>query len=123
MTLSTHDFEKLVEDGLALIPQEIRAFMNNVQIVVEDKPSKELLMEMDVPPGDTLFGLYQGVPLTERSTSYSAFPDRIMIFRRPLIDEFDNPLDIRREIARTVIHEVAHHFGIDDERLAELGWA
>jgi predicted Zn-dependent protease with MMP-like domain len=122
MTLSAREFEKLVEDGLGLIPEEIRAFMNNVQILVEEKPSEELLKEMDVPAGDTLFGLYQGVPLTERSTAYSALPDRIIIFRRPLLDEFDNPLDIRREIARTVIHEVAHHFGIDDQRLTELGW-
>jgi predicted Zn-dependent protease with MMP-like domain len=122
MKCSVREFERLVEDGLAFIPEEIRAFMNNVQIVVEAEPSKELLEEMDVPPDETLFGLYQGVPLTERSTSYSAFPDRIIIFRRPLLEEFDDPLDIRREVARTVIHEVAHHFGISDERLVELGW-
>jgi predicted Zn-dependent protease with MMP-like domain len=122
MRLSAREFNRLVEDGLTLIPEEIRAFMNNVQIVIEEEPTEELLQELDVPPDETLFGLYQGVPLTERSTAYSAFPDRILIFRRPLLDEFDDPRDVRREVARTVIHEVAHHFGISDERLAELGW-
>lgn len=122
MRLSARQFEKLVEDGLALIPEEIRALMNNVQIVVEDEPGEKLLEELNVPADETIFGLYQGVPLTERSTAYSALPDRIIIFRRPLLEEFNDPLDIRREVARTVIHEVAHHFGIGEERLAELGW-
>ena len=122
MRLSAREFNRLVEDGLTLIPEEIRAHMDNVQIVVEEEPSEQLLEEMGVPPDETLFGLYQGVPLTERSTAYSGLPDRIIIFRRPLLDEFDDPLDIRREVARTVIHEVAHHFGISDERLVELGW-
>lgn len=122
MRLSARQFEKLVEDGLALIPEEIRALINNVQIVVEDEPGEKLLEELNVPADETIFGLYQGVPLTERSTAYSALPDRIIIFRRPLLEEFNDPLDIRREVARTVIHEVAHHFGIGEERLAELGW-
>ena len=122
MKLSTREFERLVENGLTLIPEEIRALMNNVQIVVEEEPSEELLEELDVSPDETLFGLYQGVPLTERSTAYSALPDRIIIFRRPLLEEFDDPVDIHREVARTVIHEIAHHFGISEERLVELGW-
>jgi len=122
MRLSALEFEKLVEDGLALIPEEIRVLINNVQIVVEAEPGAKLLEELQVPPDETLFGLYEGVPLTERSTAYSALPDRIIIFRRPLLEEFNDPLDIRREVARTVIHEVAHHFGIGEERLAELGW-
>ena len=122
MRLGAREFDRLVEDGLTLIPEEIRAFVNNVQIVVEEAPSAELLEEMDVPPDETLFGLYQGVPLTERSAAYSALPDRIIVFRRPLLDEFDVPLDIRREVARTVIHEIAHHFGISEKRLVELGW-
>lgn len=122
MRLSALEFEKLVEDGLTLIPEEIRVLINNVQIVVEAEPGAKLLEELQVPPDETLFGLYEGVPLTERSTAYSALPDRIIIFRRPLLEEFNDPLDIRREVARTVIHEVAHHFGIGEERLAELGW-
>ncbi|HUI08229.1 MAG TPA: metallopeptidase family protein [Verrucomicrobiae bacterium] len=122
MRLSARAFDRLVADGLSLIPDEIRGFMSNVEIVIEDEPSAELLEQLNVPPAETLFGLYQGVPLTERSTAYSALPDRIIIFRRPLLDEFDDPLDVRREVARTVIHEVAHHFGISDDRLTNLGW-
>lgn len=105
-----------------MIPDELRGHISNVEIMIEDEPSDEMLDELGVPPDDTLFGLYEGTPLTERSTEYSGFPDRIIIFRRPLLEEFDDPLDLRREIARTVIHEIAHHFGIDEERLAELGW-
>jgi predicted Zn-dependent protease with MMP-like domain len=122
MKPTASEFEKLVEDGLTLIPKEIRSRINNVQIVIEEEPSDALLDELEVPPGETLFGLYAGVPLTERTIEYSALPDRIIIFRRPLLEEFDKPPDIRREVARTVIHEVAHHFGIDEARLAELGW-
>ena len=122
MKLTASEFEKLVEDGLTLIPGEIRSRISNVQLVIEEEPSDELLDELGVPPDETLFGLYTGVPLTERTAEYSALPDRIIIFRRPLLEEFDNPLEIRREVARTVIHEVAHHFGIDEDRLAELGW-
>ena len=122
MRITNSEFEKLVEDGLALIPEEIRSHISNVQLLIEDEPSDELLDELGVPPDETLFGLYTGVPLTERSTEYSALPDRIIIYRRPLLEEFDDPVEIRREVARTVIHEVAHHFGIDEQRLAELGW-
>jgi predicted Zn-dependent protease with MMP-like domain len=105
-----------------MIPEELRGYISNVQVTVEYEPSDELLDELGVPPDETLFGLYEGTPLTERTTEYSALPDRIIIFRRPLLEEFDDPLDIRREVARTVIHEVAHHFGIDEDRLVELGW-
>jgi predicted Zn-dependent protease with MMP-like domain len=120
--VSAREFEQLVAEGFAMIPAEFRRHISNVQIVIEDEPSDELLDELEVPADETLFGLYEGTPLTERSTEYSSLPDRIVIFRKPLLEEFDDPLDIRREVARTVIHEVAHHFGIDEERLVELGW-
>jgi predicted Zn-dependent protease with MMP-like domain len=122
MKLTTREFEKLVEDGLALIPDEIRSRINNVQIVIEDEPGNDLLEELGVLPEETLFGLYTGIPLTERTSEYSTLPDRIIIYRRPLIEEFDDPHALRHEVARTIIHEVAHHFGIDEERLVELGW-
>jgi predicted Zn-dependent protease with MMP-like domain len=120
--VTSREFEKLVEDGLALIPSELRALISNVQIIIEDEPSAELLDAMGVPEDETLFGLYAGTPLTERTAQYSALPDRITIFRRPLLEEFDDSDELRREVARTVIHELAHHFGIREERLAELGW-
>jgi predicted Zn-dependent protease with MMP-like domain len=96
--------------------------LDNVQIVVEDEPSEELLVEMGVPVDETLFGLYTGTPLTERTGEYAGMPDRITIFRLPLLDECDDKNQLQREVARTVIHEIAHHFGIDESRLAELGW-
>ena len=105
-----------------MIPAELRSLISNVQIVIEDEPSDELLDELGVPEDETIFGLYSGTPLTERFAEHAALPDRITIFRRPLLDEFDNPDELRREVARTVIHEVAHHFGIGEDRLAELGW-
>lgn len=122
MRLSQQEFERLVADALMIIPEEIRRYMDNVQIVIEEEPAEELLRQLGMEPDDALYGLYSGVPLTERSLQYSAFPDRIIIFRRPLLEDFTDPLDIRRQVARTVIHEVAHHFGIDEERLIELGW-
>jgi len=111
-----------VEDGLAMIPAELRSLVSNVELVIEDEPSDEVLDAMGVPEDETLFGLYTGTPLTERTAEYSALPDRITIFRRPLLEEFDNSDELRREVARTVIHEIAHHFGIGEDRLAELGW-
>ena len=120
--MTSREFETLVEEGLALIPEELRTLISNVQIVIEDEPSDELLDELGIPEDETIFGLYSGTPLTERTAEYAALPDRITIYRRPLLDEFDDPGELRREVARTVIHEIAHHFGIDDDRLAELGW-
>lgn len=122
MTVSAREFERLVGESLEMIPDELRGRISNVQIVIEEEPRDELLDALGVPQEETLFGLYEGTPLTERGIEYSGMPDRIVIFRRPLIEEFDDPLDLRREIARTVIHEVAHHFGLDEERIAELGW-
>ena len=122
MTISAREFERLVHEGLEIIPDELREYIDNVQIVVEEEPSAELLEEFDLPPSEPLYGLYTGVPLTERASAGEELPDRIIIFRRPLMEQFDDPLDLRREVARTVIHEVAHHFGIDEDRLIELGW-
>jgi predicted Zn-dependent protease with MMP-like domain len=122
MRISAAQFERLVDEGLKLIPSEIRRLMDNVQIVIEDHPSDELLDDLGVPEDETIYGLYEGTPLTERTTEYSALPDRIIIYRRPLLEDFDEPEELRYEVARTVIHEVGHHFGIDEDRLAELGW-
>ncbi|MGD0017542.1 MAG: metallopeptidase family protein [Verrucomicrobiia bacterium] len=122
MKPSPDEFETLVAEGLKLVPDEFRPYLDNVQVVVEEEPSAELLKKMGVTPNRTLFGLYIGTPLPERSVMYSGFPDRIIIFQRPFLEKFYHPDEIRREVARTVLHEVAHHFGIDDDRLAELGW-
>ena len=123
MKPSPDEFEKLVAEGLKLIPEEFRPFLDNVQVVIEEEPSAELLEKMGVTPDRTLLGLYTGTPLTKRSIEYSGFPDRIVIFRRAFLEGFNDRDEIRREVARTVLHEVAHHFGIDDDRLVELGWS
>jgi predicted Zn-dependent protease with MMP-like domain len=120
--MTSREFERVVEDAIALVPAELRAHLDNIHLVIEDEPRAELLEELGIPEGETLFGLYTGTPLIERDTEYAGLPDRITIFRRPLLDEFPEPTALRAEIARTVIHEIAHHFGIDEARLTELGW-
>jgi predicted Zn-dependent protease with MMP-like domain len=106
-------FEDVVEDAMDGLPADLRAAMSNVAIVVEDEP----------PDGEPLLGLYQGVPLTERSSAYAgAMPDKITIYRGPLERLYGNDPDLLRDrIRHVVIHEIAHHFGISDERLRELG--
>jgi len=120
--LSPAQFERLVAESLSLVPPEFRRWMDNVAIVVEDEPSEEVRREMELADDETLFGLYTGTPLTERTVDYAGLPDQITIYRLPILDEFDDPAEIRREVARTVIHEIAHHFGIGEDRLRELGW-
>jgi len=106
------DFEQCVEDAVTSLPDELRSFMSNVGIVVEDEP----------PPGLNVLGLYQGVPLTRRSSSYAGVPpDKITIFRGPLERHYGADEEtLRLAIRRVVLHEVAHHFGISDQRLIEL---
>lgn len=96
--------------------------MENVQLVIEEEPDEETAAEADVDP-ESLLGLYQGIPLTERDASYfGVLPDRIALYRRNLQRTARNVRELREAVRRTVIHEVAHHFGIDDDRLEELGW-
>jgi predicted Zn-dependent protease with MMP-like domain len=109
---SESDFEALVEDALDDLPDDLSSFMSNVAVVVEDEP----------PPGMPLLGLYEGVPLTGRSSAYSGVaPDKITIYRGPLERMAGgDPETLKDQVRRVVLHEVAHHFGISDERLREL---
>jgi len=114
-------FEELVRRGLELIPEEIAERMSNVDIEVQDMPSAQQLAATGVPRGHTLLGLYVGIPLTRRTSGYNmAMPDRIIIFQRPLERMSRNENDLVDRVRDTVIHEVAHHFGISDERLDEI---
>jgi predicted Zn-dependent protease with MMP-like domain len=113
-------FDRLVAEALDSLPADIAAAMDNVEVVIEDEPPADLLRSM--PRGSTLFGLYQGIPKTERSHYDRALPDKISIFRGPIERSARSPNEIRDQVRRTVIHEVAHHFGIDDARLDDLGW-
>jgi predicted Zn-dependent protease with MMP-like domain len=114
-------FERLVARALDDAPPEIAAMLDNVAIVIEDEPQPHHLALWDDAP-ETLFGLYEGIPLTERSSSYGlVLPDRITIFRGPLERAFRSPQAIAREVYITVAHELGHHFGLDEDRLEELG--
>jgi predicted Zn-dependent protease with MMP-like domain len=114
-------FERLVADALASIPQRFRDAMTNLVIVVEDEPERELLREMEIEPPDTLFGLYQGTPLTERRWDYgNALPDRILLFQGPHEREADDEDDLVVSIAETLIHEIGHYFGLSEEEIEEI---
>jgi predicted Zn-dependent protease with MMP-like domain len=114
-------FTILVEEALRGIPRRFRDAMKNIAIVVEDEPSQELLEDMDMEPGDTLFGLYQGTPLTEREAGYgNALPDRISIYQIPIEEACDDEEDIRQCVAETIIHEFGHYFGLSEEEIEEI---
>jgi predicted Zn-dependent protease with MMP-like domain len=116
-------FEALVEQALADLPDEIRERMDNVSITVADWPSPGQLARAHILPHGQLFGLYEGVPLTQRGAHYNlVMPDRITIFRGPLEASYGSPEALRIQIRRTVVHEIAHHFGIGESRIRELGY-
>ncbi len=125
--LSDKQFDDLVGEALDDLPPFFRDRLDNVAILVEAWPSIRTLREMGLPPGETLLGLYTGIPLTERTQSYNMVPpDTITLFQGPIeraAAEWEGEyLDcVREEVRHTVIHEIAHHFGIDDDRLVELG--
>jgi len=113
--MSREQFEEAVSDALDLVPAELTAQMSNVVVLVED----------NAPQDDPeLLGLYEGTPLTERDSWWAAgsLPDRITIYRHPTLAVCDSVQDVVEEVAVTVVHEIAHHFGIDDDRLHALGW-
>jgi len=114
-------FEKYVAEALASIPQRFRKAMQNIAIVVEDEPSRELLAEMDIEPPDTLLGLYQGTPLTERHWGYgNTLPDRVLIFQGPHERSAEDEDDLIVAIAETLIHEIGHYFGLSEEEIEEI---
>ena len=114
-------FEDLVAEALDSLPPEIAARLENVDVVVEAEPDAEDLRGL--PAGHTLFGLYHGVPLTRRGRGYDrVLPDKISIYRGPIIRHSDSPEETRAQIRKTVIHEVGHYFGMEEDRLHELGW-
>jgi predicted Zn-dependent protease with MMP-like domain len=118
------EFEDIVRDALDDLPEEFARYLDNVQVVVEDEPSPALLRSLGLNPRrETLFGLYQGVPLHLRGGAFGgALPDKISIFYRPLVRTFTSPERIRRQVRKTVIHEIAHFFGLDDVTIRKLGY-
>jgi predicted Zn-dependent protease with MMP-like domain len=111
-------FEAHVADALASLPGRFRKAMSNLAIIVEDEPSRDLLREMEIEPPDTLFGLYTGIPLTERGWHYgNALPDRILLFQGPHEREAEDEDDLMASIAETLIHEIGHYFGLSEEEI------
>lgn len=115
------EFERLVADALASIPRRFREALHNIAIVVEDEPAPDLLADMEVAPPDTLLGLYQGTPLTERGwDSGNRLPDRILIFQGPHEREAEDEDDLADAIAETLIHEIGHYFGMSEEEIEDI---
>ncbi len=111
--VSRQRFEELVADALDEVPEQLTRLMDNVVVLVEERNRAE----------PTLLGLYEGVALTERGHDYGGMlPDRIFLYRQAILDVCETEQDVVEEVAVTVVHEIAHHFGIDDARLHELGW-
>jgi predicted Zn-dependent protease with MMP-like domain len=112
--MSNERFEELVSDALDTVPPALTRLLDNVVVLVEDESP---------PDGPERLGLYDGYALTSRGTDYGGvLPDRIMIYRNPILRSCHSDADVVREVRVTVVHEIAHHFGIDDARLHELGW-
>ncbi|HEX2241610.1 MAG TPA: metallopeptidase family protein [Actinomycetota bacterium] len=114
------EFEQLVAEALDSLPEDIARMMNNVEVVVEPWPPPEIAGRLR--RGELLLGLYHGIPLTRRGHYDRALPDKISIYQGPIERVARTPIAIKEQVRRTVIHEVAHHFGISDARLRELGW-
>jgi len=114
-------FDEIVEKVLDSLPEEFGELLDNVVIFTEDAPSAEILAESEVPEGETLFGLYEGVPLTERTHDYGLVaPDRITIFQKPIEEACETEEEIADQVRRTVLHEIAHFFGIEEDRMGEI---
>lgn len=114
LDIGAGEFERLVSNALDEVPAELMELVQNCVVLVQDDAPSET---------PDLLGLYEGVPLTERDSQYGvALPDRILIFRRPILAICDSYADVVEEVHITVVHEIAHHFGIDDDRLHELGY-
>jgi predicted Zn-dependent protease with MMP-like domain len=111
VTVTRERFEEFVADALDSLPPELARYIDNVVVMVEDEPE-----------GRPLLGLYQGIPLTNRWGYSGAAPDRITIYQLPICAMCDTEEEVVEQVRRTVVHEVGHHFGIDDPRLRELGW-
>jgi predicted Zn-dependent protease with MMP-like domain len=121
-SVTEDDFYDLVADALESIPQHFQARLDNVEILVEDFPSWNTMRLAKVRSKWQLLGFYHGVPLTERTSGYNLItPDKISIYRRPIEAQVDGPEELRALVHRVVLHEVAHYFGIDDNRLVEIG--
>jgi predicted Zn-dependent protease with MMP-like domain len=124
MNVSRKEFDRIVMRAIRRIPEEIRNHLDNLLISVQKRPSPELLEELGIPADETLFGVFQGTPLVERSVMDGPlFPDTIFLFQEPLLEVCANVEELEKEIEITVVHELAHFLGFSEEDLAELGYS
>ena len=115
-------FEQLVDEALTSLPDEILGWLDNVAIVIGERPTAEHLAQSGLEPGEVLFGLYVGVPKTQRGFTYGeTLPDKIIIFRRPIERFCRTPAQVRAQVRQTVLHEIGHHFGLGEEELRAAG--
>jgi predicted Zn-dependent protease with MMP-like domain len=116
-------FERILSRAVEKLPEEFRKALDDLAIVVEEWPPDELLDELEIPPEDTIYGFYQGIPLPERSVGDPyRLPDVISVYRGPLEEDFPDPGELQREIRITLLHEIGHYFGLDEEELHRLGY-
>lgn len=118
MRVSREEFEVLVEKAVDALPEEFAELLENVVVTVEEEPTEEDLESVDLDPHeDELFGLYQGTPHPDRGAFYDALPDRIVIYRGPILRACSSRREVIREVRDTVVHELGHHFGLDDDEM------
>ena len=122
--MDKNELKKEVAHVLDKLPRQFRKQLRNVEVVIEEKPGEKLFLEAGLDPEqDTLYGLYQGIPLPDRSSLYPPIlPDKITIFSEPLLRDFPDPDELREQIRTTVLHEIAHYFGFDDDEIDKLGY-
>ncbi len=120
-TMDSATFEQLVAEALDSLPAAFAEYLANVEVIVERRPTREQRRLLGLKPWQTAYGMYYGVPLTERTSSMLVLPDTIVIFQEPLERDFRSAAELRAQVRRTVLHEIAHVFGISDDRLRELG--
>jgi predicted Zn-dependent protease with MMP-like domain len=114
-------FERALEHALDTLPPQLRPLLDEVAVVVDDVPSAEQRRTAGLQPGEMLYGLYEGVPPTEYASDWAILPNKITLFRLPLEEDFPDPRDLAEEVRITLVHELAHHAGFDEDRLGELG--
>jgi predicted Zn-dependent protease with MMP-like domain len=119
--VTRENFKRLVEEALQDIPPRFRREMQNIAIVVEDEPASHILEEMEIEPPDSLYGLYQGTPLPERSWGHgNVLPDRVTLYQKPIEEDSEDHEDVIVCIAETLIHEIGHYFGLSEEEIEEI---
>ncbi len=121
--ITFEEFQQYVAEAVESLPEDIKTMMENVAVTVALYPTEEQRRSVGLRPGQSLYGLYQGVPLTRRTSHYGMVPpDRITIFMYPMVNHFPTPEGIRRQVQKTVLHEIGHHFGMNEAQLRALGY-